>query len=122
VLLPALHCADIVSTAGESVYPAVTTTTWSKEMQSAQFRFELPGGDWQQTWATVQITQQTDYIFTLSAWVENANGSTDALYSFLEGYVFQSHGGQICFDNITDAIKFVRDAMRELGFTIKARN
>jgi len=122
VLLPGLHRADSFYCMPGNNSLAVTTTTWSKEMQSAQFRFELPGGDWQQTWATVQITQQTDYIFTLSAWVENANGSTDALYSFLEGYVFQSHGGQICFDNITDAIKFVRDAMRELGFTIKARN
>ena len=91
-------------------------------MQSAQFRFDLPGGGWRETWATVQITQETDYVFTLSAWVENVNGSTDALYSFLESYVLQSHGGQICFDNITDAIGFVRDAMRELGFTIKTQS
>ncbi len=91
-------------------------------MQFAQFRFDLPGGDWHETWATVQITQETDYIFTLSAWVENENGSTDALYSFLEGYVMQSHGGQIYFDCMSDAINFVRDSMRELGFAIKKTN
>ena len=90
-------------------------------MQSAQFRFNYPTPT-PDAWATVQITQETDYIFTLSAWVQNVNGSTDALYSFLGGYVLQSHGGQICFDNITDAIGFVRDGMRELGFTIKTRN
>ncbi len=90
-------------------------------MQSAQFRFNYPTPS-TDAWATVQITQETDYIFTLSAWVQNVNGSTDALYSFLGGYVLQSHGGQICFDNMTDAIKFVRDAMSELRFTIKTRN
>ncbi|MCP4951051.1 MAG: hypothetical protein GY922_04300 [Proteobacteria bacterium] len=90
-------------------------------MQSAQFRFDLPTPSLE-AWAIVQVTQETDYIFTLTAWVENENGSTDALYSFLGGYVLQSHGGQICFDNITDAIGFVRDGMRELGFTIKTRN
>ncbi len=90
-------------------------------MQSAQFRFNYPTPT-PDAWATVRITQETDYIFLLSAWVEDVNGSTDALYSFLEGYVFQSHGGQVCFDNMTEAIEFVRDAMSELRFTIKTRN
>lgn len=90
-------------------------------MQFAQFRFDYPT-PCADAWAVVQITQETDYIFTVSAWVENENGSTDAFYSFLGGYVLQSHGGQICFDCISDAIEFVRDATRELGFAIKKTN
>lgn len=94
-------------------------------MQSAQFRFkdkfetEFDNSD---AIAVVQVTQETDYIFTVSAWIEFDNGSSDALYTFLEGYVLQSHGGQICFDCMADAIRFVRDAMSELGFVIKALN
>ncbi len=90
-------------------------------MQSAQFRFDYLECC-NDVWAVVQITQETDYIFTISAWIENLNGSTDALYSLLEGYVLQSHGGQICFDCMTDAIGFVRDSMNELGFTAKQAN
>ena len=92
-------------------------------MQSAQFRFNYPQKLSHPAWGVVQITQETDYIFTVSAWVENKEyGAFDALYSFLDSYVLQSHGGQICFDCMTDAISFVRDAMRELDFTIKQAN
>ena len=92
-------------------------------MQSAQFRFDYPQTLSHPAWAVVQITQETDYIFTVSAWVENKEYvAFDALYGFLDGYVFKSHGGQVCFDCMADAIGFVRDAMRELGFTIKQAN
>lgn len=89
-------------------------------MQSAQFRFDYPQTLSHPAWAVIQITQEADYIFTVSAWVENKEyGAFDALCGFLDRYVLQSHGGQICFDCMEDAIDFVRDAMSELGFAIK---
>ena len=86
-------------------------------MQAAQFRFNYPIPSATE-WAVVQISQDADYVFTVSAWVANEHGPFDALYSFLHDYVLQSHGGQVCFECMEDAISFVRDSMKELGFSV----
>lgn len=86
-------------------------------MQTAQFKFDYPVPS-PSEWAVVQVTQDAEHVFTVSAWVEDEHGAFDALYGFLQDYVLQSHGGQICFESMEDAISFVRDSMNELGFSI----